>query len=317
MGVPFFFCLSGFLITYLLILEKNGKGKIFIGKFYLRRILRIWPLYYVVVLFGFLVFPYVRSLLGMESYVETGTFWKYMVFASNFDQLQNGLPIGAGLGVTWSLSVEEQFYLAWPVILALFKTKHYGIVTLIICLSSNIAMYGFGLSYNHTFGAMSDLALGGFVASLAANGVGIHNQAVNLRKWIIALIYPVGIFVVYLMSFGYQLRPLVSLFMVFVIWEQCFAKNSVIKMGRFKRISYWGTLTYGFYLLHTICNFVISNVLLKLQLNMKMPFMSDLVVQPILSLILTFILGYISYRFFEKPFLNLKHKLSVVNTKRD
>ena len=61
LGVPFFFCLSGFLITYLLLKELQDFNKIDILKFYIRRALRIWPLYYAVIIFGFFIFPFLKE----------------------------------------------------------------------------------------------------------------------------------------------------------------------------------------------------------------------------------------------------------------
>src|SRR5579859_5130760 len=61
MGVNFFFVLSGFLITYLLIEEKRVTGKVHIGKFYIRRILRIWPLFYLCIGFGLIIYPIIKG----------------------------------------------------------------------------------------------------------------------------------------------------------------------------------------------------------------------------------------------------------------
>ncbi len=78
LGVYFFFVLSGFLITYLLLAEKEKNGKINIKQFYIRRILRIWPLYYFVLLLGFFVLPHFDSI--QISYLQ-GDFTNY--FYSN------------------------------------------------------------------------------------------------------------------------------------------------------------------------------------------------------------------------------------------
>ena len=166
LGVPFFFCLSGFLITYLLLAERETHNKINIGKFYMRRLLRIWPLFYAVVIFGFFVFPIIRSFVITEPYVETATLWKYLLFLSNFDQISNGLPYGSGLGVTWSLAVEEQFYLIWPLLLTIVKPKYYTPLCLTIWAASHISMEFFDLKYYHTFGSMSDLSFGGITIFL-------------------------------------------------------------------------------------------------------------------------------------------------------
>src|SRR6187402_557963 len=64
LGVNMFFVLSGFLITYLLLSEKEISGKINIKNFYIRRVLRIWPLYFFCVFFGFILFPLFKSMFG-------------------------------------------------------------------------------------------------------------------------------------------------------------------------------------------------------------------------------------------------------------
>ncbi len=185
-----------------------------------------------------------------------------------------------------------------------------------IFCASTIAMLGFGLRYNHTFGAMSDLAMGGFLAFVAYHRFALFEKIKELAKGYIILIYILGLTAVYFQAYGYPIRIIVTLFMAFVIFEQCFASNSLVKMVRFKRISYLGTSTYGLYLLHTISNFISSNMLSKLGVAKFNPYFADLVVQPLASLTLTLILVYLSFRFFERPFLNLEHKFSLINTRR-
>src|SRR5580700_1566023 len=112
MGVDLFFVLSGLLITGILLDTKQSEG--YFRNFYARRCLRIWPLYYSVLLFMFVIVP---TLHPSEAHTvfdaRSSPWWAYPVF------LQNCLvPIPAmataPLGVTWSLAVEEQFYLLWP-----------------------------------------------------------------------------------------------------------------------------------------------------------------------------------------------------------
>src|SRR5262249_15856566 len=118
MGVSFFFVLSGFLITYLILREIEVNGKLDILAFYVRRVLRIWPLYYLVIAFGFLCYPLLKSVFGFSSYIETGNSLYYMFFLSNFDVINLGHWLGNGRGamstnITWSVAIEEQFYLLW------------------------------------------------------------------------------------------------------------------------------------------------------------------------------------------------------------
>lgn len=117
--VSIFFVLSGFLITYLLIDEYELNQKISIKNFYIRRALRIWPLYYLVVVFTFLIYPFLKSLVGMNHTLESSVFY-HLTFLSNFDVINvTKYHLGSDAisqNVTWSVSVEEQFYLFWPMI---------------------------------------------------------------------------------------------------------------------------------------------------------------------------------------------------------
>ena len=113
MGVDLFFALSGLLITGILLDTKQSAG--YFKNFYVRRCLRIWPLYYSLLFFMFVV---VRFLNPSEYHVVVQTsspWWAFPLFLQNFL-----LPISTNaagpLGVTWSLAIEEQFYLVWPVV---------------------------------------------------------------------------------------------------------------------------------------------------------------------------------------------------------
>jgi len=83
-GVAFFFVLSGFLITYLILREVNQNGRIDVLRFYARRTLRIWPLYYAVIAFGLILYPWLKHLAGFPEYIQTGRPLYYWAFLSNF-----------------------------------------------------------------------------------------------------------------------------------------------------------------------------------------------------------------------------------------
>lgn len=311
LGVPFFFSLSGFLITYLLLSEQKLYGRINVRKFYMRRILRIWPLYYAVIFFGFFIFPLIRASILHEPYFENATLWKYLVFLGNFDIIENGLPYGAGLGVTWSLSVEEQFYLVWPILFLLVPASFHVGFAVVLFTVSQLLMQVWNLSYTHTLGSMSDLAMGALLGFLSFGRTPLFNKATELPGVAISAIYVLGITHLYTWTL-YDLgnRVFVSLFMVFVLFDQCFCKNSPLKLRQFKLLGYWGRLTYGLYLLHTIGNFVVSNALKPLRVQINQPILIDMVIQPVGSLLLTMALAYLSYSYLEKPFLKLKTRFS-------
>ena len=127
LGVVLFFVLSGFLITYLLLAEESSFKAISIRKFYIRRVLRIWPLYFMIVFLAFFILPNISffTLPGFFNSKEAlhGGFiiklFLYLIFVPNLAVILIGIVPYASH--TWSVGVEEQYYVVWPVILKYFK----------------------------------------------------------------------------------------------------------------------------------------------------------------------------------------------------
>ena len=124
-GVIFFFVLSGFLITYILLYEKKHQNKISLKKFFARRILRIWPLFYLMIAFAYLS-PYISNALnlpisnqGYKPNLLTSIF-----FGENYKMMiTNTFPDWVPLRVMWSLCIEEHFYILWAVLLYFISIK--------------------------------------------------------------------------------------------------------------------------------------------------------------------------------------------------
>ena len=117
MGVDLFFVLSGFLITYLLLQEKVQTGSIALLKFYQRRILRIWPVYYLVVTVAFLVMPHFGFLPFTQSVLEHFNI-KAALYLAILPNVALALyPNINFASLTWSVGVEEQFYIVWPLLI--------------------------------------------------------------------------------------------------------------------------------------------------------------------------------------------------------
>lgn len=191
LGVNFFFVLSGFLITYLLIEEKKINGQINLKSFWIRRILRIWPLFYFCVGFGFVVFPQLKLFFGQVPN-ETATPLYYLFFINNFDLIKNGLPDSSVLGLLWSIAVEEQFYLFWPIILYIFPVNKYWIPFLSIIILS-LFFRGFNDDYDshelHTLSCIGDMTMGAFGAWFIIRSNSLKIKIENLSKHYISLIY--------------------------------------------------------------------------------------------------------------------------------
>lgn len=314
LGVNFFFVLSGFLITYLLIEEKKQFGKIHLKQFWIRRMLRIWPLYYFAVLFGFFVFPILKTAFGQVPN-ETANLEYYLLFLSNFDLLNNGIPDASILGVLWSVSVEEQFYLVWPIVLYFLPVKRYWIVFLLVIAGSIIFRLidpSDSFRENHSLSCMGDLAVGALGAWLILRNDQLISIITNLSRWAIAFIYLTFLSfyffrdeLIYTMPFIVSFeRILIAGTVLLIILEQNHARNSFFKMARFKLLSGLGRISYGLYCLHFL------GILVAMTVTKKLGLYSHLWIVMIVSLTVTIIMSYLSFRFFERPFLKLKERFA-------
>ena len=326
LGVNFFFVLSGFLITFLLLNEEKYFGKINIKSFYIRRTLRIWPLFFLTVLFGFLLFPILKSAFGGIPN-ESAELIYYLTFLSNFDIINNGMPDSSILSVLWSVSVEEQFYLFWPWLLFILKPKRYPLLFLFIIIISVLFRY-LNLDSHphvlkvHTLSVISDMAMGGLTAYYCFFSDLLINAFKRLRKYQIFLIYTAGFFMV-LYSGSIFNNPVMhvfknviqSLFFIFIILEQNYSDNSFYKVGKWKIIGKLGQWTYGLYCLHFIGILAATNI--SKLLNMNNTVFGVVVFETALALGITILISYLSFTFFENPFLKLKSKFSVIVQKGD
>jgi len=137
MGLCLFFTLSAYLITSLLLRERESYGSISIRKFYLRRMLRIWPLYYLGIAIGVamaLLFRQTRDIVGFVAYLFlAGNF-----YCAAFGWLHNAMyPL-------WSISIEEQFYLLWPWAMRCFSRRGLAVSALGMIAAANITLFALG-----------------------------------------------------------------------------------------------------------------------------------------------------------------------------
>lgn len=326
MGVSIFFVLSGFLITYLLLEEKRVSGAIQLKKFYMRRVLRIWPLYFFVVAFGIVIYPWLKSLLGIETDLCSRPIY-YWTFLSNFDEINiHKTCLGQSalmLGITWSVSIEEQFYIFWPLFFVLLKPKYYPYIFItIILFSLGFRIYNFDddpVLYFHTFSVLIDIAIGGLAAWLAINTKVIQRIFSGMTLKTSLIIYVVGfiglmywdIFEKYAYCHA-LLRIYFATYFVFIILHQNYAPDSFLKLSHNRFFSSMGKYTYGIYLLHPLA-ILITDVALRTFHVERPTFASELFfVIPVI--LLTFIISIGSYHLYEKRFLKLKERFTVIRS---
>jgi peptidoglycan/LPS O-acetylase OafA/YrhL len=213
------------------------------------------------------------------------------------------------------VSVEEQFYLSWALLIGIFrfsKKQQFWIFFLSILLISivfrTIFIQNERILYYHTLSVISDFAIGGILALLAFDNK-IQAFFERISKFQILLIYFVGIVVLFLESkifinylFVFQ-RIVIATFFAFIIVEQVYAKNSLFKLDNIPGLKKSGELTYGFYLFHCIVIYYIQAIFVE---NQWTESILDFAFYFMLCFSITYILSWFSFRYFESPILKLK-----------
>jgi peptidoglycan/LPS O-acetylase OafA/YrhL len=327
LGVNVFFVLSGFLITYLLLQEASIKGVINVPYFYLRRVLRIWPLYFALLIFVFLIYNNIYFYFGW-SYIGSNPLY-FVSFLSNFEVI-NRLKVDTVdsriLNITWSVAIEEQFYLLWPLLFTLVNRRFYSyIFILIIAISSLFRILNFDdvdLIHYHTISAFGNLAIGGLSAYLVHISEKITFFFVKLSKLKILSCYVLLFFwLIYCGEFQHKLKVtsffwiITSLFFAFIILEQNYSNNSIYKFSKLKILSKWGKYTYSLYLLHLIAIKIVYYIFERTIARNDPGGLKYILPESLLSLSLAMLMAYCSYKYFETFFLKLKHKFSFIKTR--
>jgi len=315
LGVCFFFILSGFLITYLLFMEQEKNTVIHIPFFYLRRVLRIWPLYYLTIFIGFVIYPLILSMQGI-THNENASVVLYTLFAVNFDHIYNGDPTSGILGVQWSVAIEEQFYLIWPLVFFYFSKKKYFpfLLVLVILVSELFFLKSttWQIGYYHLIGNFRYLAFGGLLGYLCyfkKNQItALFNKTTPLVHAIIYIICLLLLFFQKKMNdslpyYSYLSHLLPFLFFGYVIVEQNFSSQSFFKIGKFASLNWLGKISYGLYLIHMVAIYLVFALFKHIDLGF-------FGMEILATIGLTILLSYLSYTYFESYFLSLKSRFT-------
>ncbi len=317
LGVSFFFVLSGFLITFLLYFEKeSARGYIKLTHLYARRILRIWPVYFMVLILSILLSQINFTHLPFEIGFNPASFPWFFGFITNFYLIAPG-GLSVALAVLWSISVEEQFYLVWPLIVSYSKKKYMPYILLGLIIFGTVFRYiNFNkyavVSYS-TFSVVSDLAVGalfGFFAFHRKNfsermGLFFTKKRVRfLYLLIIGCLYikmfPHGFITESLTPLYVALLPVIFSFLfACIIMEQNYSAHSFFKASTHPYITYLGKISYGLYAYHSIVIALVFSVL-------RMYAISSPALITILSFVGTIGIAHLSYRFIEKKIIALK-----------
>jgi peptidoglycan/LPS O-acetylase OafA/YrhL len=316
-GVSIFFVLSGFLITYLL-LEEKKESPINIKYFYLRRILRIWPLYYLLVLLGFLVIPYLSFLqVPLYSSEMSDSLDRFLLFfglAANVAFVY--FPTVAFANILWSVAVEEQFYLFWPHVVKI-KQKLLGVMVLLLFFYLMLKFYAgeFGPKFEELVirSRFSSMIIGGIGAYLLFHQKAfiqfLYDRLVQVA--LLFLFIVMGMDWVDFKSLTWMQDELISLVLCGLIINVASNTQSIINLEN-SVFSYLGKLSYGLYVYHL---FAVVLVLKGSPALLPIQEWSPWISYPITLgsiLLLTTGISHLSYTYFESYFLRKKVRFSTV-----
>lgn len=310
-GVTIFFALSGFLITYLL-LHESQKQEINIRKFYVRRILLIWPLYFLY----FFISIFIAYLAGMANEISPPSLIFYVLLAANIPFVFGGvLPFVAHL---WSIGVEEQFYLFWPWLVkknrnVLKSVLVFAIGFFLLKVVCRIIEYYWGNPHPYLLIQVTRfdcMAIGSIGAILFFNNNSYFKKFVYLRA-----VQLIAWFVIFLLAFNkFHVASIIdpeilSMVTVVIIVNVCSNPKTLINLDS-PIFNFMGKISYGIYVIHPLIIFLYAQVLNNFHLHTHFKYF--IIYSGVLFF--TILFAYISYEFFEKRFLKLKEKFTVIKS---
>ena len=311
-SIDSFFVLSSFLITWKGLEELKVTKKFQFKNFLIRRSLRIWPLYFLVILLGFLI-EFMKSYFTQDI-SSLPSFWSFILFILNFDIIKNGYEFLFFMVFMWSISVEEQFYIFWALVLKWFQNHLLKISLLIILISIIFRIYFINDSLNlnfHTVSALGNFGVGALAAIAAFNNSILITKIRDFSKTQIVIIYLISliIFIAIPSLQNHDLfiviqRVLFSFVFAFIILEQTYCQQSIFKLSRIKYFNFFGKISYGLYCYHGI----MITIVLKFSDYFSKSLFTSIFIFPTLIFCGTLLFSHLSYKFFESKILKLKTK---------
>lgn len=312
-GVDIFFLLSGFLITYILLKEKEAFGKINVKYFIIRRTFRIWPLYFLIIAIA----PFAADWVGREQ----PDFIPNLLFLGNFHAI-NTQEWQYPFAHFWSICVEEHFYLLWPFFIQWIPKKRLlHFFGALILFSIAFRMYAFScmenswyVIYTHTLSRMDVLVIGAIGAYFYAKKPFEFKLNPLVRKGIwLALILVLGMSAFGLWDTIYKagFKKFVSLILIVVLMlDYNFNSSFSHSLKKKSFVHYLGKVSYGIYMYHNVLLLIIvKQVMWPLGSGNMYLFWG-------VYIALTLGISILSFEVFEKHVLKLNKRFRLVKTDR-
>ena len=315
-GLCLFFFLSSYLITCLLEVEKARTGSIHLKKFYIRRILRIWPLY-----FAFLGAMYLLGLRWAPAAIEPGRLAALSLLAGNWFSIYFGMG-SMVISHLWSISVEEQFYLVWPSVSRLLQVRQLFAVCWTICLVCLGATWVLGARGDSSLAIwLNSIVQSLFFASggLLALTIGIRRQTksplraalaggAGLSLWFAAARFSgitdrVHAIVPWRGTLGYAM---VAAGCALLLWGFLHLPDWLLPAP----LVYLGRISYGLYVFHALVLAAARALGFRDAVTLR-----TAATVLIVKFLITIVIAALAYEFFEKPFLRLKTRFELIHTR--
>jgi peptidoglycan/LPS O-acetylase OafA/YrhL len=329
-GVGFFFVLSGFLITYLLMVEKKNTGEISVKAFYLRRIFRIWPLYYLVVIIAFFIAPHIDfiRLSWLGQFLQDGFWLKLFLYLILLPNLAFAMyPAVPHAGQLWSIGVEEQFYLLWPWLVK--KSKKILRSMLIFAL----ILVGIKIAWlilwkinpgNDTIEVIKSFLAMTKMESMAIGGAGAYFAFNRNERFLSLVFHPLSQLLAFasLPVMMYFMPPQIqdgehiiySVSFLVIIMNVALNPKFVFKLDN-RVFNFLGNISYGIYMYHMLVVVFIIRFVHNV-MGVHNSFQANFLYYT-LSILVTIGVAALSFYFYEKPFMRLKKRFTVVVSGED
>lgn len=315
MGVDLFFVLSGFLITGILLDSKNKAD--YYRSFYIRRALRILPLYYAVLL--------LLAILTRTGWVDRRASWAFLglsfFYLSNVTEL---FSVPMQYGVLWSLAVEEHFYLLWPAVVRSLSRRRVAIVAVIICvvcpcLRAFYFIRGYNSGSGYTWLVADGLATGAILSTIARGPWGAR-----ARMWLVAatllgaslLIFavgaPFGIFLASrLLGMTFRATALNLLFAGSIVLTLLIGTSRWKAIVNRPVLQFFGDISYGVYLIRMLVFDLQDHFVARYFPSLASPrgHFGEMTLLFTIAIVITVAVASLSRWYFEEPFLRMKRRL--------
>jgi peptidoglycan/LPS O-acetylase OafA/YrhL len=311
-GVDLFFCLSAYLITELLVREHERFGSVNAWRFWTRRALRIWPLYYAFVIFAAL--PILNHALSGREFVA------FALFFANWQIAFHGYPISVAAPL-WSVAIEEQFYLVWPWVVRLLspaRIRSLCLGMLALALATRALLVAGGVHHPgiwcNTFARLDPIALGALLAIV------LRGRAPDLSRaarWaLIAAALGTIVLVAHFVPVDAPVLGYAQVWSYLAVGLACAAillatiTDIPGLLGRQVPV-FLGRISYGLYVVHALGLKLAGNVVSH-SYGSRQPLLKF-----VLGFGITLALATASYYALERPFLRMKARFAAIQSRPD